>query len=397
MSNSRTHLLSAEPPIATEGQYEPLAARLQRQARQQAGIRPWRRAIRVILTENGDRTGKDGARLTAWVVADTAVNALWASSALGEFRLSAVAACPQVSRIIFTCPTDGRTGFAPRVVLKTRGRGSEDGGSLSAEFRDFGVSLHAAALESAPVRSGAPSNLDILLRISHSQAVQWEAIRQFLKHASALRYLECSIDEALRILDLSRTLMPGHPDGTGMLTRWKAIRMLAGKGWLDGYVGGQRPLRPHGTAATPAEVFGLVSAAFGRSMEDLAGPRRHAPLIHPRYFGAAVIRRATSRTLIEIGSILGGRDHATIIHGLDRIENWNETDPVHGRLLDTFVQLADNLGIMKSKEFRLMAASEIKDEQMAAHAPADVPEELIGGRRASVIPLSNVRSGRSYG
>ena len=397
MSNNRTQLLCAEPPIATEGQYEPLAARLQRQARQQAGIRPWRRAFRVILTENGDRTGKDGARLTAWVVADTAVNALWASSALGEFQLSAVAACPQVSRIIFTCATDGRTGFAPRVVVKTRGRGPEDGGSLSSEFRDFGISLHAAALEPVPVRSGAPSNLDILLRISHSQAVQWEAIKQFLRHASALRYLECSIDEALRILDLSRTLMPGHPDGTGMLTRWRAIRMLAGKGWLDGYVGGQRPLRPHGTAATPAEIFGLVSAAFGRSMEDLAGPRRHASLIHPRYFGAAVIRRATSRTLIEIGSILGGRDHATIIHGLDRIEDWNETDPVHGRLLDTFVQLADNLGIMKNKEFRLMAASEIRDERMASHAPADVPEDMIGGRRASVIPLSNVRSGRSYG
>ena len=397
MPNSRTHLLCAEPPVATEGQYEPLAARLQRQARQQAGIRPWRRAFRVILTENGDRAGKDGASLTAWVVADTAVNALWASSALDEFHLSAVAACPQVSRIIFTCPTDGRTGFAPRVVLKTRGRGPADGESLSAEFRDFAISLHAAALEPAPVRSGAPSNLDILLRISNSQAVQWEAIKQFLRHASALRYLECSIDEALRILDLSRTLMPGHPDGTGMLTRWRAIRMLAGKGWLDGYVGGQRPLRPHGTAATPAEIFGLVSAAFGRSMEDLAGPRRHASLIHPRYFGAAVIRRATSRTLIEIGSILGGRDHATIIHGLDRIDEWNETDPVHGRLLDTFIQLADNLGIMKNKEFRLMAASEIRDEQMATHAPAEFPEDVFGRRPASVIPLSNVRSGRPYG
>lgn len=348
----------------------------------------------MILTENGDRTGKDGARLTAWVVADTAVNALWASSSLGEFHSSAIAACPQVSRIIFTCPTDGRTGFAPRVVLKTRGRVPEDGASLAAEFRDFGISLHAAAVESAPVRSGAPSNLDILLRISHSQAVQWEAIKQFLRHASALRYLECSIDEALRILDLSRTLMPGHPDGTGMLTRWRAIRMLAGKGWLDGHVGGQRPLRPHGTAATPGEIFGLVSAAFGRSMEDLAGPRRHASLIHPRYFGAAVIRRATSRTLIEIGSILGGRDHATIIHGLDRIEEWNETDPVHGRLLDTFVQLADNLGIMKHKEFRLMAASEIRDEQMASHAPANVPEEMIRGSQSSVIPLSATRSGR---
>ena len=397
MPNSRTHLLCAEPPVATEGQYEPLAARLQRQARQQAGIRPWRRAFRVILTENGDQAGKDGASLTAWVVADTAVNALWASSALGEFHSSAVAACPQVSRIIFTCPTDGRTGFAPRVVLKTRGRGPADGESLSAEFRDFAISLHAAALEPAPVRSGAPSNLDILLRISHSQAVQWEAIKQFLKHASALRYLECSIDEALRILELSRTLMPGHPDGTGMLTRWRAIRMLAGKGWLDGYVGGQRPLRPHGTAATPAEIFGLVSAAFGRSMEDMAGPRRHASLIHPRYFGAAVIRRATSRTLIEIGSILGGRDHATIIHGLDRIDEWNETDPVHGRLLDTFIQLADNLGIMKNKEFRLMAASEIRDEQMATHAPAEFPEDVFGRRPASVIPLSNVRSGQPYG
>ena len=389
MPNSRTNLLCAEPPVSTEKQYEQFAARLQRQARQGAGTRPWRRALRVLLTENADHGSNGAARLTAWVVADNAVNSLWAGSTLSEFYMSAIVACPQLSRIIFTCPTDGRTGYAPRLVWKSRGNQSGDRRSLASEFRDLDISLHSAALESAQVRSETPSNLNILLQIGRSPAVQWDAIEQFVKHVSAQNYLDCSADEALRILDLSRTLMPCLPDGSGVLTRWRAIKMLAEKGWLNGHVAGQRPLRPHGTAATPAEIFGLVSAAFGSSMTELAGPRRLTSLIHQRYFGAAIIRRATSRTLVEIGSILGGRDHATVINGLDRIDSWNEIDPVHGRLLNMFVQLADNLGIMKHKEFRLKAAAEINSAKHSSLEPGDASASPVSRGNGSRTRRSN--------
>ena len=410
MMHLRNQVLRAVPPVATKNHYKPFAARLQRQVREQAGRRPWRKALRVFLAENEDYRKYGRPRLTAWVVADNAINSLWAGSVLGGFHRIAMMTCPQISRIVFTCPTDARTGYAPRIVWKSNRRAPEKRRVWFSELRDFEVFLNSAALEPVATRNSQITNVDILAQINCSPTIQWEAIVQFVKHAGAQRYLDCSVDEALLILDLSRTIMPYSPDGTNMLTRWRAIRMLAEKDRLNGYIGRQRPLRPFGTAARPEEILDLVSTAFGRSRQELASPRRTAELIHPRYFAAAVIRRATSRTLVEIASLLGGRDHATILNGLDRIDNWTDMDPIHGKLLDAFVQLGDNLGLMKQKEFRLMAISEIESlhEMMRGtteiadgfdgrhHAGRVAPEgEQQPGPRSRVVSLGAMREDRA--
>ena len=70
-------------------------------------------------------------------------------------------------------------------------------------------------------------------------------------------------------------------------TRWKAMRMLAQKDLLNGFVGVQRPLRPHGTSAAPKEILNLVSTIFQMPADELTGPSaeqlHHSPEILRRY------------------------------------------------------------------------------------------------------------------
>ena len=404
----QNHFMCAEPPVDSEDKYKRMAARLLRQARQQAGKRPWRAALRAVLTENEDPPKHGKPRLTCWIIANNCTYALWAGAVLGDYHQTALSTCPQVSRIIVTSPTDGRSGFAPRIVWKSRRRHPNERRAWSTEFRDYEMSLCSAMLEPAPVRDRAITSTDILAQISRSPAIQWEAIVQLVRHAGVQGFLDCTVEEALRILDLARTVMPVSPDGTLSLTRWRAIKILIEKGRLHGFVGRQRPLRPRGTAAMPGEILGMVSTAFGVMREQIAGPRRTTALLHPRYVAATVMRGATSRSLIEIASELGGRDHASVINGLDRMGYWSDIDPVHGKLLDVLVQVADNFGIMKNKDYRLIAISELehaRETEMARNGALAVNGSLrqqprhssfddrTGGSHSNVIPLSDARTG----
>ncbi len=410
MMNDQSHTLENRVPVSSDPGLELISSRLQRQLVQLAGKRPWRRSMQVTVTANEDLKKNGKSRLTVWVVAENAVDALWAGSALGDFHLAARTVCPRISRIVFTSETMGITGHAPSVTWKSRRRHPRERQSWRTEYREFETALNSCAHPQTVVPGGFASSIELLGQIGRSPAIQWEAIVQFVRHASNHGFLDCSVEEALRILDIARTILPCNSEGTILLTRWRAMQMLAEKHRLRGHVGAQRPLRPIGTAATPNEIMELICSVFGRSREELAGSRRTASLTHPRYFAAAVIRRATSRSLLEIGSVLGGRDHATVLSGLYRIDHWNELDPVHGKLLNSFAQVADNLGLMKRKDYRVMAAKELEGIRELTRRTARLASGIPDLRRSerhlaavrqpvstngNVISLGDVRDRRS--
>ena len=39
-----------------------------------------------------------------------------------------------------------------------------------------------------------------------------------------------------------------------------------------------------------------------------------------------ILREETGTSLVEIGNLLGGRDHSTVMHGIDKIDKTIETD-----------------------------------------------------------------------
>ncbi len=72
---------------------------------------------------------------------------------------------------------------------------------------------------------------------------------------------------------------------------------------------------------TPGKVMDIVSRHFKVSGDDLRGPSRKSRLVEARQTLMFLLRKQLGLPLSTIGDILGGRDHSTVIHGIERIEN----------------------------------------------------------------------------
>jgi chromosomal replication initiator protein len=53
----------------------------------------------------------------------------------------------------------------------------------------------------------------------------------------------------------------------------------------------------------------------------LKGPKRDASLVRARQITMYLLKNELGLTYVEIGNILGGRDHTTVMHGVDKIEH----------------------------------------------------------------------------
>lgn len=71
---------------------------------------------------------------------------------------------------------------------------------------------------------------------------------------------------------------------------------------------------------TPELIIQTVADHFHISVKDLISPKRSKDIAHPRQIAMYLCKEMTSVPLIKIGSCLGNRDHATIIHGCEKIK-----------------------------------------------------------------------------
>jgi len=77
---------------------------------------------------------------------------------------------------------------------------------------------------------------------------------------------------------------------------------------------------------SPDQIVGAVAHHYRLSREDLTGPSRARTVSVPRQLTMYLIREETRTSLPQIGEILGGRDHTTVLHGCTKIAAQIETD-----------------------------------------------------------------------
>jgi chromosomal replication initiator protein len=77
---------------------------------------------------------------------------------------------------------------------------------------------------------------------------------------------------------------------------------------------------------TPELVVDTVVKHFKCSPAELRGRGRGKDIVVPRQVAMYVLREETGASLVEIGTLLGGRDHSTVMHGIDKIEKQLEAD-----------------------------------------------------------------------
>lgn len=71
--------------------------------------------------------------------------------------------------------------------------------------------------------------------------------------------------------------------------------------------------------ATPDEVIKAACKHFSILKRDLIGPRRARPVALPRQIVMYFLRTELQLPLEEVGRIIGGRDHTTVMHAVDKI------------------------------------------------------------------------------
>jgi len=71
----------------------------------------------------------------------------------------------------------------------------------------------------------------------------------------------------------------------------------------------------------PVVLVGKVAKQFNFKNKDLSGKSRKAELVNARHIAMYLLNHDLELTLVEIGKLLGGRDHTTVMHGVKKVES----------------------------------------------------------------------------
>lgn len=77
-----------------------------------------------------------------------------------------------------------------------------------------------------------------------------------------------------------------------------------------------------GKTVYPEEIIKNVCTFYGIKSTQLKGTKRDASLVRARQVAMYLLKKEVKLTLTEIGNILGGRDHTTVMHGVGKIEGY---------------------------------------------------------------------------
>lgn len=89
---------------------------------------------------------------------------------------------------------------------------------------------------------------------------------------------------------------------------------------------------------SPREIIRKVCQEFGISVRDVRGKRRTSDIVIPRQVCMYLMRKELGMTLEQVAKELNRRDHTTVLHAIDRVEEKMELDDsFRGRVGDVRV------------------------------------------------------------
>jgi len=94
-------------------------------------------------------------------------------------------------------------------------------------------------------------------------------------------------------------------------------------------------LLPHRTQIQPTHIIDTVADVYGVAVDRILGRERNQTVVRPRQIAMYLIREETDISLPQIGEVLGGRDHTTVMYGHGKISDLLERDDkVRRQVLD---------------------------------------------------------------
>ncbi len=102
-------------------------------------------------------------------------------------------------------------------------------------------------------------------------------------------------------------------------------------------------------------VFTEICTHYDLTIKDITSSRKPSNIIGPRLIVYYLLYRETTMTAKQVGAVLGGRDHKTILHGVDKVRSDRSKNEEYRKVVDGF-------------QFRVMATvntNKIKPEPLA--------------------------------
>ncbi len=119
---------------------------------------------------------------------------------------------------------------------------------------------------------------------------------------SNIRELEGALNRILAFADLSGTSLTPH------LVEVALADLLPQRGDI-----------------APGKIIELVAKEWQTTVEALIGRDRSQKIAQPRQVAMYLLRKETDASLPQIGEVLGGRDHTTVMYAIEKIANDIET------------------------------------------------------------------------
>ena len=122
----------------------------------------------------------------------------------------------------------------------------------------------------------------------------------------------------------------------GLLNKMPITVELAAQALNDSLINSRKKL------VTKERIVEAVATFYNLEVKDLQGKSRSADIVLPRQIAMYIIREQTDHSLVEVGQALGNRDHTTVMHGLDKIEQAIETNIQLRQQINTITQIVYN-------------------------------------------------------
>jgi chromosomal replication initiator protein len=82
----------------------------------------------------------------------------------------------------------------------------------------------------------------------------------------------------------------------------------------------------------------VVAEKFHLSLNDLKGKKKTQNIVYPRQLAMFIIREITEYTTTEIGQAFGGRDHTTVMHSCQKIEERIKAEPSMDSIIQSLIR-----------------------------------------------------------
>lgn len=140
--------------------------------------------------------------------------------------------------------------------------------------------------------------------------------RSFPLGDDAIAYLADHVQSNIRELEGALNGVIAHCELYGVQPSLTLIERLVSESGAE-----RRSLKVNADA-----IFQTIAEFFSLEIPELLGKRRHKELVYPRQIAMYLMRNELNYSFPKIGKALGGKDHTTVMHGVEKINRELKTD-----------------------------------------------------------------------